>query len=77
MAYNQDNDKLIKLFESSEDNNGLQFSIMSYNNGEKKLQMVRSYNKKDGTIGYGNTGRISKKEFEWIKDNIEEILSYM
>jgi len=77
MAYNPDNDKLIKLFESSNDNNGLQFSIMSYNNGEKKLQMVRSYNKQDGTIGYGNTGRISKKEFEWIKDNIEEILSYM
>ncbi len=77
MGYNPDNDKLIKLFESSEDNNGLQFSIMSYNNGEKKLQMVRSYNKKDGTLGYGNTGRISKIELEWLKNNIEEILSYM
>lgn len=77
MGYNADNDKLVKLFEKSEENASLLFSIMSYNNGEKKLQISRSYAKKDGTIGYGNIGRLTKSELEWVKNNIEDIMSYM
>ncbi len=75
MAYNADNDKLVKLFENvDEAGNGLLYSIMCYNGGEKKLQMSRTYIKKDGTMGYGNTGRLSKKEMEWLRDNMSDII---
>ena len=78
MAYKADNDKLIKLFENIDENeNGLLYSVMSYNNGEKKLQMSRTYKKADGSMGYGNTGRLTVKELEWLLENIPSIIEEM
>ena len=78
MAYKADNDKLIKLFENVDENgSGLLYSVMSYNNGEKKLQMSRTYKKADGSMGYGNTGRLTVKELEWLTENLKDIITSM
>jgi hypothetical protein len=78
MAYNEDKDKLIKMFEYTDDKGGsVMFSVFSYDNGPKKLGISRSYNKKDGTVGYGPMGRLSLSELNFFKDKIEDILKEM
>ncbi len=79
MAYNAEKDKLLKLFEmeSNIPGNSLLLSVFSYDGAKPKLQITRSYKKKDDTIGYGNSGRLSIEEVEFIKNNIDEIISVM
>jgi len=79
MAYNADKDKLLKLFEMESNIPGqsLLVSIFSYDGAKPKLQITRSYKKKDDTIGYGSSGRLALEEIEFIRDNINEIISIM
>jgi len=78
MAYDQSKDKLIKLFELKQDNNkSIQISIFSYNNGESKLQLHRSFQKVDGSFEYGKIGRMSLEEVKYLKDNIDDIVHLM
>ncbi len=77
MGYNKENDKMIKLFEMEQENGSLQFIIFSYNEAEPKLQITRTYNKKDGTIGYGSSGRLSKNEILFLVDKTDEIIKLM
>lgn len=77
--YNQEKDKLIKLFEYCDQDKGssLLLSIMQYENSNPKLQITRMYSKKNGEKGYSSSGRLTKNEVEFIKDNIDEILQYL
>ena len=76
--YNQEKDKLIKMFEKTNENGAtLLISIFSYDGGAKKLAMTRSYVKKDGTVGYSNSGRLSYDEVEFLKSILDEILTEM
>lgn len=77
MAYDQGKDKLLKLFELKKEKSSLLLSIFSYDGGAPKLGITRSFQKNDGTIGYGNAGRISKEEAEFFKENIDEIIQIM
>lgn len=47
-----------------EDN--IRVSIHQYDSGDKKLQIVRMFVKKDGEIRYGKLGRMIKEEVEWL-----------
>ncbi len=78
-SYNQDKDVLIKMFEMITDEKGssLMLSIFSYDNGPKKLAMTRSYNKKDGSVGYSSAGRLSLMEVNFLKDKLDEIIKEM
>ena len=77
MAYDQGKDKLLKLFELKKEKSSLLLSIFSYDGGIPKLGITRSFQKNDGTTGYGNTGRISKEEVEFFKENMDEIIQIM
>ena len=69
-SYDQSKDKLLKLFEMKKDKSSILFSIFSYNGGQPKLRLSRSYDKKDGTTGYGNIGGIALDEMEVFNKNI-------
>ena len=76
--YNQEKDQLIKMFEKTNENGStLLLSIFSYDGGEKKLGMTRSYAKKDGTLGYSNSGRLTLDEVNFLKENLDSILNEM
>jgi len=77
MAYDQNKDKLIKLFELKHDKNSLLVSVFSYNNGDPKISIIRSYLKKDDTIGYSPSGRLNLEEVKFLKENIDEIIKIM
>lgn len=77
MGYDQNKDKLLKLFELKKEKSSLLLSIFSYDGGSPKLGITRSFQKNDGTIGYGNAGRISKEEVEFFQENIDEIIQIM
>jgi len=48
-----------------EDN--IRVSVHQYDGGDKKLQIVRMFVKKDGEIRYGKLGRMIKEEVEWLQ----------
>ncbi len=75
--YKQDKDKLIKLFEKIDGQSSLLLSVMSYNNGPKKLQISRNYVKPDGTATYSAPGRLTLVEVEWLKENLIPIIQNM
>lgn len=77
MAYDQSKDSLIRLFEMKKDKASLLCSIFSYDNGQPKLGFTRSFEKKDGTIGYGQLGRLTIDEVTFLKNNIDEIINEM
>jgi len=56
----------------------LKVCVMSYNGGEKKLQIgPRTYVKRNGTTGYGKAGRMSLNEVKAITDLMPEIEGIM
>ena len=78
-SYNQEKDKLIKMYEFKTDEKGsaLMLSIFEYDNGPKKLSLTRSYNKKDGSVGYSASGRLTLSELNFLRNNLNEIIREM
>ena len=74
MSYNSEKDILVKMFEIKQNEGSLLFSLMSYNNGEPKLQITRTFGKKDGSTYYFKAGRLSKDEIEFFLEHGKEIL---
>jgi len=63
MAYNQDRDKVLKVFEMPQENgNFFIVSIFSYDGGKPKLQFSRRFEKSDGTSSYKASGRMTIEE---------------
>ena len=50
-------------------------SIFSYEGGNPKLGLTRSFQKKDGTVGYSNSGRLNIDEIKFFKNNSDEIIN--
>jgi hypothetical protein len=76
-GYDQNKDKLIKLFEMKKDKSSLLCSVFSYDGGNPKLGFSRSFLKNDGSVGYSQLGRVSIDEMKFLKENIDEIINAM
>ena len=79
LGYSESKDKLLKFLEYGnvkEKGGSLQFSLFSYNGGPPKLQIVRSFLKKDETIGYGKAGRLSLEELKFLIENSDKFFEF-
>ena len=74
MSYDSGKDVLIKLFEMKQGEGSLLFSLMSYSSNEPKLQITRTFDKKDGSTGYSKAGRLSKDEIKFFLEHGKEML---
>ncbi len=52
MGYDQSKDKVIKVFTHEYEKGSLLFAITSYAGGDPKMQMSRTYDKKNSETGY-------------------------
>jgi len=52
-------------------------SVYSYNNGPKKLQIVREIKNREGQPNFAKLGRLSKDELQGILPIIQEALAIM
>jgi len=52
-------------------------SVYSYNNGPKKLQIVREIKNREGAFSFAKLGRLSKEEIEGILPLIKEAMAVM
>ena len=68
-----------KLFGKDLENDGVKIvvSVHSYNNGQKKLQLVRETRDAEGNWRFGKLGRLTKAEVEGILPLIQEALGQM
>ncbi|HQJ16166.1 MAG TPA: hypothetical protein PLJ26_06750 [Candidatus Omnitrophota bacterium] len=68
-----------KLFSKELESDGVKIvvSVHSYNNGAKKLQLVRETRDSEGNWRFGKLGRLTKAEVEGILPLINEALGHM
>lgn len=59
------------------DNGKIIVSVYSYNNGPKKLQIVREVKDRNGEFTFAKLGRLSKEELEGILPLIQEAMAGM
>ncbi len=52
-------------------------SVHSYNNGPKKLQIIREVKSREGQSNFAKLGRLSKDELQGILPLIQEALEVM
>jgi predicted transcriptional regulator len=52
-------------------------SVYSYNNGAKKIQLVREVKDRNGEYAFAKLGRLTKEETEGILPLIQEALKAM
>ncbi len=52
-------------------------SVYSYNNGPKKLQIIREVKDRNGEYSFAKLGRLSKEELTGILPIIQEALAVM
>jgi len=52
-------------------------SVYSYNNGAKKLQIVRENKDPEGNLRFAKMGRLTKNEIEGILPFIQEAITNM
>ena len=52
-------------------------SVYSYNNGPKKIQLVREIKDRNGEYAFAKLGRLTKEEAEGILPLIQEALKAM
>ena len=52
-------------------------SVHSYNNGPKKLQIVREVKDREGKLNFAKLGRLAKDEIEGILPLIQEAIAAM
>jgi hypothetical protein len=64
-----------KSFETDEGR--ITVSVYSYNNGAKKLQIVRENKDPEGNLRFAKMGRLTKNEVEGILPIIQEAISSM
>ena len=64
-----------RFFEN--DNGKIVVSIYSYNNGPKKLQIVREVKDRNGEFTFAKLGRLTKDEIEGTLPLIQEAIKNM
>ena len=77
MPYDANLDK--ELFSKSHENDDgkITVSVHSYNNGPKKLQIVRENRDQEGGLRFAKLGRMTKDEVQAVLPLIQEALSNM
>ena len=77
MPYDSSLDK--QLFTKSYDsgNGKITVSVHSYNNGAKKLQIIRENQDDEGNTRFAKLGRLTKAELEGILPFLQEAVSSM
>lgn len=70
-----DNQVFSKSWEN--DTGKIVVSVYSYNNGPKKLQIVREIKNKGGEYTFAKLGRLSKEEIQEILPLIQEAIKNM
>ena len=68
-----------QLFAKALENDGVKIvvSVNRYNNGQKKMQLVRETRDAEGNWRFGKLGRLTKVEVEGILPFINEALGHM
>ncbi|MFA5101245.1 MAG: hypothetical protein WC547_10210 [Candidatus Omnitrophota bacterium] len=68
-----------QLFSKALEGDGVKIvvSVHSYNNGAKKLQLVRETKDAEGNWRFGKLGRLTKSEVEGILPMINEAIGHM
>ena len=66
-----------QLFSQSWENENAKIvvSVYSYNNGPKKIQIVREIKDREGKFTFAKLGRLSKEEMQGILPLIQEALA--
>jgi len=77
MPYDASLDKEIFAKSHENDDGKISVSIHSYNNGPKKLQIVREIKNREGQPNFAKLGRLSKDELQGILPIIQEALAIM
>jgi hypothetical protein len=77
MPYDANLDK--ELFSKSHENDDgkITVSVHSYNNGPKKIQIVRENRDQEGAFRFAKLGRMTKEELQAVLPSIQEALSNM
>lgn len=74
MPYDRSLDKCLFTKSCDTDLGRLTVSIYSYNEGPKKMQIVRENKDGDGNLRFTRLGRISKEEAESVLPLIQEAM---
>jgi DNA polymerase III delta prime subunit len=77
MPYNSSLDEQLYCKEWENDTGKVVVSVHSYNNGPKKLQIIREIKGREGNYTFAKLGRISKEELEGIMPLIQEAAKMM
>lgn len=76
-TYDTNADQEIAIFRKEYSvNNAFLVQIMSYNNGPRRIQFNRTYDK-DGVEMFKKVGRIDVDEMKWMKENMDKIIEMM
>ena len=77
MPYDSSLDQQLFTKELEDDNGKVVVSVYSYNNGPKKLQIVREIKDRNGEFAFAKLGRLTKEEAMGIMPLIQEALAVM
>ena len=77
MPYDASLDKEVFAKSHENDDGKITVSVHSYNNGPKKLQIVRENRDQEGGLRFAKLGRMTKEEAQAILPLIQEALSNM
>ncbi len=77
MPYDASLDKEVFTKSHENDDGKITVSVHSYNNGPKKLQIVRENKDQEGGLRFAKLGRMTKDEAQAILPFIQEALSSM
>jgi len=77
MPYDSSLDEQLFSKSYEADDGRITVSVYSYNNGPKKLQIVRENKNPEGNFRFTKLGRLTKSEAEGILPLIQESLSQM
>jgi len=77
MPYNSSLDEQVFSKAWENDSGKIVVSVYSYNNGPKKLQIIREIKNREGVTNFAKLGRLSKEELEGILPLIQEALTNM
>lgn len=77
MPYDASLDKEVFAKSNENDDGKITVSVHSYNNGPKKLQIVRENRDQEGGFRFAKLGRMTKDEAQAILPFIQEALSNM
>ncbi len=77
MPYDASLDKEVFSKSYENDDGKITVSVHSYNNGPKKVQIVRENRDQEGSLRFAKLGRMTKDELQAVLPLIQEALSSM